>query len=604
MNEIAGIQKELQELFNKNFKSTPNAYQNYLECYWTKIFAKELKIVKQRAKEHGVFKGVIDTGEEIAATKRPSMLMTLGLSHEPLVLAVYLVQPENIIVLYTDENILNKFKEHLRTAATALKQPDCYSKKVKGIAISVKSHDEAATLFRLLSGRESVHSDSENALDELRNLLAPYEAMEDNPSQAAETLKKKLIFDITGAKKTISGGCYLFAAYYDIPVYYMDFESSEDAYNRDLGRPYPGRCYYTRQENPITGFGLKRLQNIRRAFDERRFQKVVDMLDEIIPMMQKPYFGEGEIERHGRIREVAKVYDDWQNGAYGTREGKHLGKRIKIALNLVEKVHYRYFESLSIFPSADKSPERFNAYYYDKTEGLCAYVCFELARIKRQTPLSSGLLFLRTFALEEFLLGFVFWKLISQNCLTLNYLGDGEQLVTEDDKKQFCNANYGYLEEHLMRKASKEGKIEIKQHNINLYGVRKKLAGNFCKLEDVFGDIELKRHIAGFRGDGWNKINRKKRDSLAHFTQPIHRGDVECLSDKLEEIWKYLLRKKPEWFNSEGQNVAQEYLDLMKSSIWHLAPPVAPLKYADVDSLLESTSKKETRNGEESWTMY
>ena len=585
MWEIPAAKKELKKIFDEKFKTTSNAYSNYLDCYWSGIFPKELEVVEARERGSGVLED-FRSPTQSSPDKGPAMIMPIGQSYEPLVLAVHLVRPRVIFAIHRNENLLEKFKESLNKAANSLQEARSYSKTVKGVYLSLSDNPnigEAALLFRILRDPSGSLSCDKETAEELENELG----------------NGNVIFDITGAKKTMSGGCFLFAAYYDIPVYYMDFDSEDGAYHPDLGRPYPGRCFYTRQPSPISGFGLKKVRDIKQAFDERRFPDVVLMLDELIQVMGKGvdegYFDEKEIDLYGNMKRVAEVYADWQEGAYGKRGGKDLGERLaEIAPELVDCREEKLFKYAGIFPSRDQKAKKFNADYYAQIKPFCSYVLLELARLLRKSTLSNPTLFLRAFALEEFLIGFIYWQFINEGSLC--FLDENGEYISlrENTKKSFCNENYGRLEHYLIKSAN-GNPLLVENHGLG----SNKLNAKGLSLTLIFGNDCVVKYVEKFRGGLWKSSNRNKRDKLAHFTHAVSDDEVDNLLDLLVKIWRFLLDKKPEWFLDCDKSYANQLMCLVGKDGWYQERPVAPLKYEDVEKILKREFEQKIKSQDE-----
>lgn len=583
-----GLQSQADDLFNKHFGTIKeDAYSEYLKDYWQHLFKQELEYLRLR-EENKRMAGLADQ------KNHPFMIITLGTSLEPIVLAVYLVKPSNIFVIYNNNSHFEKFKNNLNIVKS-VNGIDGFSPDVKGISLGEMLHEttEAADLFRLLRGKKRAADDgsSQGNLKELTGILN------------CETKRKNIVFDITGAKKTISSGCFLYAAYADIPVYYMDFESGENAYHPNLGRPYPGRCFYTRQTNPVSVFAIREFEKIERDFDDRKFHDSLTHLCEIITIMntgkKEGYFDDNEINELVNIGRVCKIYADWQDGAYGKDEvKKNIYQRLADISNNLSIP--RQFNDLAEYPSSRKGTEIYdNAYYYSKINSLCSYVTIELARLKRKEPLPNQHLFLKIFCLEEFLIGFIWWKFICNENITLDVRKrNGERISTTDShKEEFVNSNHGQLERYLITNVDKSYRPENPHRVDNDFAYFER-----DSINSLFGNSDLPGILWVFRGDQSTRNyrekskTRNKRNKAAHFTIYIDDSEVNKLLTAAENLWKYLLENKPDWFNINGESLAEEYLKLMSNENWHLKPEVAPLKYGEVRNIIHDHLENEHRS--------
>ena len=425
---LPNMQNKLKQkaitILNNCFNVNKDAYENYLGQYWAELFSEELEIVKRQKEIKGL---------EIPTNSH--LILTLGMSLEPLVLAVHLVAPQTVYVLFTDNNHLAKFKEALEKT----KSIEDYTSKVKPILLW---EDNAAFVFRLLRGKADgqVRDDDKPHVKELLELMD------------TEAGRQSLVFDITGAKKTISGGCLLFAAYYEVPVYYMDFGKKKGDYYEDLGRPYPGTCFYTRQANPIASFSLKDFQNIQKAFNDRRFHEVEVLLKPVIEKMQRDpdkFFEDTEIKLYQDCLARTEMYQDWQGGWWGD---------VFDRINLVHDEAKTLIMCLKNYSrKAKKVTYSFQTDLYDDLPGFAAYVILELATLVRGLgSLPTRHLFLRAYGLEEFLLSFLYYRLFQESKLAYDAGDDLAVLDKEGHLKMAICEGYFFLEKFLLGKAKPE----------------------------------------------------------------------------------------------------------------------------------------------------
>ena len=72
-----------------------------------------------------------------------------------------------------------------------------------------------------------------------------------------------VIVDITGAKKSMVAGAYLFAAYADIPISYVDFDDYDEVYRR----PFGFNCRIGTLTNPYDAFRLREWERVQRMYE-------------------------------------------------------------------------------------------------------------------------------------------------------------------------------------------------------------------------------------------------------------------------------------------------------------------------------------------------
>lgn len=122
---------------------------------------------------------------------------------------------------------------------------------------------------------------------------------------------KKVVIDITGGKKSMDVGAFLFAAYTDIPVSYVDFEK----YHPRHRRPYGYTCHVSRLENPYTLFALPGWEEVRSLFEKYHFRGAREVLNRVIDAMRN-LFTPAQIRSAQRLGQILDLYTAWDDGDY------------------------------------------------------------------------------------------------------------------------------------------------------------------------------------------------------------------------------------------------------------------------------------------------
>jgi len=129
----------------------------------------------------------------------------------------------------------------------------------------------------------------------------------------------KVIVDITGAKKSMDVGAFLFAAYANIPVSYVDF----GCYHPDKRRPYGYTCRIGLLPNPYETFELRRWEEVQHLYERYHFRAAREALEQILPAMRSPLTGAGrslfdtsQIHAAERLQRVLQFYEAWNDGDY------------------------------------------------------------------------------------------------------------------------------------------------------------------------------------------------------------------------------------------------------------------------------------------------
>lgn len=123
--------------------------------------------------------------------------------------------------------------------------------------------------------------------------------------------KKKVVVDITGGKKSMDVGAFLFAAYADIPVSYVDFGE----YHPKHRRPYGYTCRIGCLENPYAAFALKEWEEIRNLFENYHFHAAHETLDHVLKAMPE-LFTPLQIKAAKHLDQMLHLYAAWDDGDY------------------------------------------------------------------------------------------------------------------------------------------------------------------------------------------------------------------------------------------------------------------------------------------------
>lgn len=536
----AALKGRAQTIFYECWKVNPNAYDNYLKKYWTKLFEDDLAIVRAKADSDRDKLQLPDQGGA-------HMILTIGGSIEPLVLAVHLVKPASIFVLYNEQEHLTKFTDCL------VDSEYCDSSKnaeniIRGIQIPASN---AAALFRMLYNKGGNRL---NNTREQHGYLKDIDAILQN-----ENRRKNVIFDITGAKKTISGGCLLFAAYYELPVYYMDFGGADD-YDPDLGRPYPGSSRYTRQANPITGFCIRDIKSIGTAFDSGRFATAATLLEPLITKMRndrEEYFDKTEIDIYEGLRKLTMVYDDWQNDWWGD---------VFSELETLPQPSREFTKYVKNYPTKKKQhhSSKQQTDFYDDLDGFAAYVALELASLLRQQDiLHPRDLFSRTYALEEIVVSFIWYRLYQKNPNICHVKNSSKQQDDAALEKAVCGS-YGRLEEFLLKNKN--------------YKVEKKIVIIEIINEGITNSIRDQLQFF--------KENRNLRNKAVHRTQPVSEQTARDAIKTMEKLFVLLL-DDPCWFDENS--TASDIGKLIKgNNEWFKDKQVSPITWKDAENIIQA----------------
>ena len=166
----------------------------------------------------------------------------------------------------------------------------------------------------------------------------------DTPTQVFQALRDALqkakppagylnAVDITGAKKSMVVGAFLYAAHSGLPITYVDFDSN--AYNSHWGKPYGYCCRIGKIADPYEAFGLRDWEQVRQQYSSYNFRSARALLDKpknegipdvgIMQMMSttldegkkgRSLYEQTDINKVARLAKVMEMYEAWENGDY------------------------------------------------------------------------------------------------------------------------------------------------------------------------------------------------------------------------------------------------------------------------------------------------
>ena len=244
------------------------------------ILGEELRVIAERA----------NRSREAAGRSQPDLLLAIvGYSPEPLLMALAFHAPMKIALL-VGEGLSDEYLRSLR--------------KLWGTYcgdLGAAEFDDPSVLKKRVGD-------------------SPAEVFEAVREIAEDQAGRRMILDVTCAKKSMIAGAFVAAGFLDIETSYVDF----DSYDPVLRRPDPGSCRPMRLRHPDALFRLKEQGRLEEAFDQRRFSEAHRLAEELVDMTLSPetqlVLGEREArrtaERFERIRDLSAGYSLWRDGFY------------------------------------------------------------------------------------------------------------------------------------------------------------------------------------------------------------------------------------------------------------------------------------------------
>jgi hypothetical protein len=312
------------------------------------------------------------------------LALLVGHSLEPLLQMVFCAKPEKILLLLNNE----------------------YGDQLPG---HIQGHD-VETLISYLHEKGYIDH-CPVILNRLDN--KKYDLTQDNPASVFSFLRKyltnqlqegkQILIDITGGKKSMVAGAFLFAAYAKIDVSYVDF----DEYSVEHSRPYGYTCKIDCISNPYERFALREWEEVLRLYKICAFRQAYIVLDSIIRAMDPGYgykelFNQEQIAAVKTLQKMMELYHLWDNGYH--HEALKLWKE-KISFKNCDKLLPVAVSTFghSKWPALYNNKERnsvnepkeltgnsllnklgkFDEEFYERPDLIVTYTCDELARINR-----------------------------------------------------------------------------------------------------------------------------------------------------------------------------------------------------------------------------
>lgn len=237
-----------------------------------------------------------------------TLALTVGESFEPLLQVTCVLRPKRVVLILND-----------------------FYGRTPGI-------DHGGTLIGLMKRLAQVT----DLPDDLRPTLTdndfdPIELTADTPTQVFRALRDAMqkpealppagfinAVDITGAKKSMVVGAFLYAAHSDLPITYVDF----DEYNSEWGKPYGYTCKIGRISNPYEAFGLREWERVRQLYNRYNFRDafeliagefgIRDLMSRNLESDKRPprLYDPEDVDKVDQVLKTLKMYEAWDSGDF------------------------------------------------------------------------------------------------------------------------------------------------------------------------------------------------------------------------------------------------------------------------------------------------
>ena len=412
LHSCFALRKAIKGHFARNIMADKTTIRDATKNYWGD------KLGTQEEREHPLYpylKHLLPQEKEYAKKrgrwpgvdkKCDVLALMLGFSPEPLLQAVVAYQPEQVL-LVVNENygdgkdgvsffrscIESALKEYLPELELVNAAPEILPKSLDKGDDDDLVKDNPVAVFQFL-----------------REHLLPL--IKDNNGRRND---KRVLIDITGAKKSMIVGAYLFATFADVPVTYVDF----DDYHEKYGKPYGYTCKIAELDNPAEKFHLSDWAEVERLYCTHAFRaasKLLDKLKDSLASWPDKVFAD-EIPAIEKLQQVLAVYQLWEDGDYSQAYRQYDEEKLHDVMSLpqaVEKLGKNGAWPSSTLTEADlrkaikklEGNEDLAESIYLNVSCIVVYARDELAKIKRLIHLNEDYrsALVRSAGLNEFLI--------------------------------------------------------------------------------------------------------------------------------------------------------------------------------------------------------
>ncbi|GIV79006.1 MAG: hypothetical protein KatS3mg050_3400 [Litorilinea sp.] len=395
------LRERTQEYWSKNCS---------YECYITELLGRELQ---EASKDPSRLRGV---GKPVH-----TLALTVGESFEPLLQIVCVLRPKRVVLILNSHYGSTPGSDHGEDLKRLMLKLAQVSDMPEEMRPQLQDQD-----FKLIELERDTPTQVFRALRQ---------AMQDPKAQPPERYTN--VVDITGAKKSMVVGAFLYAAHSGLPITYVDF----DEYDTQWGKPYGYTCRIGEIANPYEAFHLRDWEQVRRLYESYGFRSARSLLGTpavngqpgtgILGAMSlsldgstgDPLFNSSEIKKMDRFATILEMYEAWENGDYTA------AKSLRDSFNPPlpsEIVPWSIDELGGVWPAVSGAPDTRTAAdtllkahlalkqgepqpansLFAQPAKLLAYVRDELAKIERLITKKEDYrsAYLRAAGLEEFLL--------------------------------------------------------------------------------------------------------------------------------------------------------------------------------------------------------
>ena len=235
-----------------------------------------------------------------------TLALLVGFSPDPLLQTIWKYRPQRIVLVlnyvYGDQRGKRRADEYVDWISQMVSVGYCPSAASERFSAAATKRDDIAVA--------TTEAQPDWVFRELRDRLLP-----------DQRAGKRIVVDITGAKKNMASGAFLFAAYAGADISYVDFEE----YHPERRRPLGYTCRIGTQPNPYRILGLRDWERVQELYEQFAFGSAAIEVERLLKNIDTgladaagvgTYFSPEQRQAVERLRKVLSVLDEWDNGDY------------------------------------------------------------------------------------------------------------------------------------------------------------------------------------------------------------------------------------------------------------------------------------------------
>lgn len=246
-----------------------------------------------------------------------TLALTVGESFEPLLQVTCVLRPKRIVLILNNSYSGTPGKDHGETLKKLMESLTQVSDLPDDMRPSLSDND-----FDL------IELGADTPTQVFRALRC---AMQKRAAQPPEGYVNAV--DITGAKKSMVVGAFLYAAHSGLRITYVDFDN--DAYNSYWSKLYGFKCKIGEIPNPYEAFRLREWEQVRQLYNSYNFRGariwlgkaknsddagtgILGAMSGVLDRFEheKSLYEDADIKQAERLAQAMEMYEAWENGDY------------------------------------------------------------------------------------------------------------------------------------------------------------------------------------------------------------------------------------------------------------------------------------------------